>query len=237
MDRRDARASFLRLCGQARELFESEVNRIGEEGQKLISELWKGNVEGYINSKREALVNDINGMFLQLGRTNKVTDEVIDRVVENLKARFKRAQSTSFMPKLTYSTISFVHTDKDNAYASPWGQAYSLLADIAGFSRKALTDSFFLRGLKVSDESLLEVMNVANDALLRNQQSRGIRIAAKRSLTFCPESRRLPWNRGTGVSLLNASSTLVKSRPSTQKFGRRRVLEAVALPPYARKCT
>jgi hypothetical protein len=41
--------------------------------------------------------------------------------------------------------ISFSRTD--NAMVSPWGQAFSLLADIAVFPRKALTDSFFFRGL------------------------------------------------------------------------------------------
>jgi hypothetical protein len=74
------------------------------------------------------------------------------------------------MPKLSYSVVSFSRTD--NAIVSPWGQAFSLLADVAAFPRKALTGSFFLRGLKVPEDDLIEAMNVADDALLLAESRR-----------------------------------------------------------------
>jgi hypothetical protein len=70
------------------------------------------------------------------------------------------------MQKLSYSTVIFAGTD--NAFASPWGQAYSLLSDVAKFPRKALTDIYFFRGLKVSKKDLIKAMNVADDALCRD---------------------------------------------------------------------
>ena len=147
----------------AKSLFESELTHINEEGQKLISDLLKDDVDAFITGKRDGLVTDIEAMYKQLGRPGKVGADVITRVEESLKKRLEKAKSTNFMPKLSYSRISFAGTD--NALDSPWGQAYSLLSDIATFPRKASTDSFFFRGLKVTKIDLINAMNVADDAL------------------------------------------------------------------------
>src|SRR3984893_4467442 len=96
----------------------------------------------------------------------------------------------SFMPKLSYSVVSFSRTD--NAIVSPWGQAFSLLADVAAFPRKALTGSFFLRGLKVPEDDLIEAMNVADDALLRNPRARGIKDRCKAELNLLTRIEKAP---------------------------------------------
>src|SRR5258708_22336002 len=124
-----------------RNLFESEVKRVDEEGSKLIGDLLKGGVDEFIKDKRGALTKDINDMYKQLGRSGQVTDKVIDRVVQTFKDRLTKAHTSTFLPTLSYSELSF--TSRENAYSSPWGQAFSLLADITAFPRKALTSSFF----------------------------------------------------------------------------------------------
>jgi hypothetical protein len=150
----------------AKSLFESELKRINEEGQRLISDLLQGDVHAFIKGKHDALVADIDGMYAQLGRPGKVSEDVIARAEESLKERLLKAKSANFMPTLSYSTINFAGAD--TALASPWGQAYSLLSDIATFPRKAQTDSFFFRGLKISKKALISAMNVADDALCRS---------------------------------------------------------------------
>jgi hypothetical protein len=164
----------------ARALFESELKRLNEEGQKLISDLLKGDVNAFIEAKRENLAADINGMYATLGRPGQVTDDVIQGVVDGLRVRLDKAQSASFMPSLSYSHVGFARTETPTA--SPWGQAYALLADVAAFPRKALTDPFFLRGLKVSEEETIEAMNVADDAMCRDMRSRGIKERCKEEL-------------------------------------------------------
>jgi hypothetical protein len=164
----------------ARPLFESELRRMNEEGQKLISDLLKGDVSAFIEGKREALVTDINSMYAELGRSGKVTQDVITRVVDSLSKRLTKAQSANFVPQLSYSTVSFVRTDI--GLVSPWGQALSLLTDIVAFPRKALTDRFFFSGLKVSEDDLIEAMNVANDALCQELRARGIKERCRAEL-------------------------------------------------------
>ncbi len=124
-------------------------------------------------AKRPGLVADINAMYVELGRRGQVTADVIQRVDLSLKDRLSRAQSTNFMPMLSYSVVGFARAN--SALVSPWGQAFSLLSDIAKFPRKALTDRFFFSGLKVSEDDLIEAMNVAEDALCRDLRSRGIK--------------------------------------------------------------
>jgi hypothetical protein len=125
----------------ARALFESELERVNKEGQTLISDLLKGDVDAFIAANRDALIVDINAMYAELGRPGKVTRDVITQVEKSLKERLGKARSANLMPKLSYSAVRFLRTD--NAAASPWGQAFSLLADVTAFPREALTDSFF----------------------------------------------------------------------------------------------
>ncbi|MDR3567191.1 MAG: hypothetical protein P4L43_04110 [Syntrophobacteraceae bacterium] len=164
----------------ARELFESELKRVNDEGQKLISDLLSGDVDAFINAKREALVSDINAMYEALGKKGQVTEDVIKGVIKSLKERLSKAQLGNISPKLSYSLVSF--SRRDNTLVSPWGQAFTLLSDIAAFPRKALTDSFFFRGLKVREDIPIESMNVADDALCRDIETRGIKNRCRNEL-------------------------------------------------------
>lgn len=164
----------------ARQLFESELNRMNEEGQRLISDLLKGDVAAFVNGKRPGLVADINAMHAELGRPGTVTDDVISRIVGGLQERLTKATSANFMPKLAYSDIGFVRTN--SGLVSPWGQALSLLMDAAAFPRKALTDRFFFSGLKVSEDDLIEAMNVTDDALCRDLRARGVKERCRAEL-------------------------------------------------------
>lgn len=174
----------------ARTLFESEVKRVNEEGQELISKLLEKGVEQFIDAKKPALVADINAMYAELGRPGQVTEDIILRVVEMLKERLGKGQSGNFMPKLSYSSVNFARTE--NAAVSPWGQAFSILSDVAAFPRKALTDSFFFRGLKVKEDDVIEAMNVADDALYRNLGARGIKDRCKAELELLSRIEKAP---------------------------------------------
>ena len=174
----------------ARELFESELKRINDEGLKLISDLLKGNIDGYLSGRRENLIANINQVYSELGRPGQVSDDVIGEVVKSLKTRLEKAQSSNFMPKLSYSAIVFDR--KENAFVSPWGQAYSLLSQVAAFPRKVLTDKFFLRGLRVAEEDLIEAMNVADDDVCKNLHSRGTKRRCEVELEILARIKSVP---------------------------------------------
>lgn len=164
----------------SRPLLEAEIGRIDSEGRNLIADLLKGNAAAYIEGKMEVLVEDVGKMYSSLGGQGRVPQGVVDRIRQSLTSRLARAEASSFMPKLTYTPIEF--GQKTDTWASPWGQAYALLSDIAAFPRKALTSPFFFLGLEVSEDDLLDAMNVADDQLVRERSARGIRSRCKREL-------------------------------------------------------
>ena len=85
----------------------------------------------------------------------------------------------------------FAQQRSETASATPWEQAFSLLADIATFPRKALTDSFFFRGLKVSETDLIEAMNVADDTLIEDLRARRIKDRCKAELDLLDRIQRV----------------------------------------------
>jgi len=149
----------------ARKLFEAALSGANDEGLKLVKDLLEGDVDAFLAGQREKLEIDLNGIYSQLGRSGHVTFDAIEKVVASLRVRLTKAQSSNFMPKISYSPISLSFAE--NAFSSPWGQAFSLLSDIAVFPRKAHAEKFFFNGIKIPKKDLLEAMNVADDALLR----------------------------------------------------------------------
>jgi hypothetical protein len=85
----------------ARKLFESQLVSINAEGQKLIADLLKGDIDGFINGKRDQLSSDITAMHEAMGRPGKMAEGVIDTVVADLKNRLEKAQLANFMPSLS----------------------------------------------------------------------------------------------------------------------------------------
>jgi hypothetical protein len=160
------------MPASARELFEAELERVNAAGKRLIFALLKGDVDAFLADRQQKLVADLNKLHTDLELPGKVTSDVIDLVMQSLKDRLSKAQSTNFIPEMSYSEIGFRSTEND--FANPWGQAFTLLSDIAAYPRSALGDRNFSRGLKSSRQEILTAMNVADDALLRDATNSNI---------------------------------------------------------------
>ena len=168
-------------------------------------------VDAFVAAKRDSVVADINAMHAELGRQGKVPEGVITRVVDSLKDRLRKAQTASFVPTLSYSTISFASTE--SALVSPWGQAYSFLSDIAKFPREALTDSYFWRGVRVREDALIEAMNVAEDALCRDLGSRGIKDRCRAELNLLSKIEKAPSTQGIVANWYGESLGVIRPNP------------------------
>jgi hypothetical protein len=203
---------------QARPLFEAELDRVNAEGHQLISNLLKGNPAAFVQERRPAIVADLETMYAALGKPGFVPSYAVDEVVESLVDRLKKAHLANFMPQITYSVVTFDPTV--NELASPWGQAFALLADIVAFPRKALTDSFFFRGLRVSEDDLFEAMNVVDDALFRDLHLRGIKDRCRAELDLIAQIKQallesrvrceLVWRILAGDTVASVSAALYK---------------------------
>lgn len=169
----------------ARKHFEEELNRVNEEGQKLLGDLLNGDVEAFVKSHRQKLVDDINAMLKALGKPGEASEDIIAKVIQNLQNRLTKASGSTFVPTYSYARVSFAATE--DKFASPWGQAFSLLTGVVTFPRKVLSDSFFLRGIGVDEDELMDAMNVADDAILQDLRARGVKDRCKRELDVLTE--------------------------------------------------
>jgi len=210
----------------ARGLFEAELEQLNSEGQRLISSLLKGNVDAFLAERKDKLIADLNTLHADLGLPGKVTSDVIDAVLQSLKERLNKAQSSSFIPEMSYSEIGFRATEND--FANPWGQAFTLLSDIAAYPRRALTDGFFTRGLKSSRQDILRAMNVADDALLRGTTKWDIEDRCDAELDLVLRIQEAPiasnhlcglvWRiiQGTAISTIEAEMEELKRKQREQ---------------------
>jgi len=90
---------------------------------------------------------------------------LLPKVADSLRKRIQGAHGTSILPLLSYSSVAFAIAADD--HANPWAQAATLLYDMATYMRKALTDRRFFLGIQVSEDALLDAMNVADDHILQ----------------------------------------------------------------------
>jgi hypothetical protein len=166
----------------ARPLLEGELNQLVSAGKAIIGDLIKGDLTAFLKSRREKLVVDLNEVLAELGHSGKVTEETVDLVMARQRQRLEKAENFDFLPKLSYSRVSFVA--REDGFSSPWGQAFSLLADLAAFPRRVICDPYFLRGIEISEDALLDAMDIGEDVVAKERNSRGIRDHCKAGLGF-----------------------------------------------------
>ncbi|MDI7275315.1 MAG: hypothetical protein QME94_05005 [Anaerolineae bacterium] len=164
----------------ARPLFETEVQRIDGCGRRLLDRLLGGATDDFVAARSGALLNDIYAMYQQLGGRGEPPRHILDNAIGELRRRLERARAGTFVPSVSYSVIAFSTTT--DRWASPWGQVYALLHDVASYPRKALTDPYFFRGLRVNARRLIEAMDVAGDAVVRHSMEREVGERCKAEL-------------------------------------------------------
>lgn len=152
---------------KVRPLFEAELEKIQEKGRGMISDLLKGDVEKFIAASEKKLRTDLDEMYAELGHQGSVPQPVMDKIIGSLVDRLRKAANGNFVPEISYSPIAF--REESTEFSNSWGQASSLLAEIAIYPRKAAIDRFFDRGLNTPLEKLSSAMDVAGDALHKVQ--------------------------------------------------------------------
>jgi hypothetical protein len=116
----------------------------------------------FVSAHAERVERDLNRMYQDFYPGTRLSSDVVRAVLADLEARLSRALGEHLLPKVTYAPVQFV-AGGGSEWESPWGQALVLLRSIAEYPRKALTDGYFLRGLRVDQAELLVAMDVCQD--------------------------------------------------------------------------
>lgn len=164
-------------------LFEQEMNRVNEEGQQQLKSVLGKDTDEFVDSQRAKILKDANAMLQDFQPGGQLSQEHSDDLINDLKSRLKKASEGKFLPKVSRVNVSF-KIGKDSEWESAWGQALTFLQAIAEFPRKAMTDRYFLQGLRVDEHKLIQAMNVANDYLASDDLKINPRRQAENDLEF-----------------------------------------------------
>lgn len=155
----------------ARDLFEQEMKRANEEGRELLGKTVGNNVDAYVEAQMQRIAQDANKMYRELNQGGALRPSVIEEIITALKARLHKALEGNFLPQVSFLGINFC-PEEESEIVSPWGQALSLLEEIAKFPRKLFTDRFMMQGLRVDEDEYAEAMDVLEDIVLRRKVSK-----------------------------------------------------------------
>jgi hypothetical protein len=152
-------------------LLEQEIERVDADGKHRLEESLKGDVEKYLATQRNRIAADAERAYQEFHPGATLPDDVVERLLTDLKQRLSAARGTRFLPQLSYSAVSFRIT-ASTPTASAWGQPLTLLHSIAQLPRKVLTDRRYLLGLEVEESELLTAMDVVGDHLVKRYMVR-----------------------------------------------------------------
>lgn len=147
----------------AETLFQQEMKRINEEAAAILNKLIAGDLGGFLTARREAVRKDAQRMLHDLFPERKLSEQALDEIMGDLKSRFEKAQTRSFLPKLAFSTISLPQPQTAE-WKSQFGTALHLLLSIVRYPRKACQSGmYFGRGVKAKPDDILKAMDVLAD--------------------------------------------------------------------------
>jgi len=150
----------------ARALLEQELQRVNEEGKKLLGDTVTEDVNAFVESKRQDVAADAQKQYAEMHAGKTIPKETVDKILEELKKRLRRATGGKLLPMLSFLDVR-IATAPDSDWSTQASQAFRFLVHVAKYPRDCLTDSFFMRGLRVDQKELMCAMNVVDDALVK----------------------------------------------------------------------
>jgi hypothetical protein len=150
----------------ARPLLEQELQRVNEEGKKLLGDTVGEDVHAFVESKRQDVAVDAQKQYSEMHAGKTIPQETVDKILKELKNRLRRATGGKLLPMLSFLDVR-IATAPDSDWSTQASQAFRFLVHVAKYPRDCLTDSFFMRGLRVDQKELMSAMNVVDDSLVK----------------------------------------------------------------------
>ena len=171
----------------AESLFRQEQERINAEGKDSLTKLIAGNLDKFMESRRDAISRDANSMYRDLFPNHDLSKTALDEIMEAIKARLAEAQIGSFLPQLSFNSVGLPQPE-NSAWKSQLGSALHLLLSIARYPRKAVQNGlYFGRGMKAKPLEIVKSMNVLNDPFIRLYEKGRAEDTAKEELASIEE--------------------------------------------------
>ena len=164
-------------------ILQKEMERINQEGQDLLKSEIGSDAEGFVEDRRSLIEKDTNQMYQDFHPGKQVDPKVIKQIISGLIERLEKAGVSQFVPEITYTPVNF-SISNGSKFNSPWAQAFHLLYTVAEFPRKVVTDTYFLRGLRIDKDDLLKAMNICNDRIVELHKEHRVEDLSEKELNY-----------------------------------------------------
>jgi hypothetical protein len=150
---------------KAKPLFEAALSVANDEAKQLLGETMGDDIGAFLEEQFERIRADAQLMYEIYHPGNKIPESAVRKILNELNIRLDKTRSHKLIPTVAYSPVAFNPSQKSE-WSSPWGQAFAFLKGVAEFPRKAMTDNFFWRGMRIEKDELIHAMDVAGDHLV-----------------------------------------------------------------------
>ncbi len=181
-------------------LLQNELNRITDDALELIynsmgirtrhlpgADQRRETIQAFIKQRQEKIVGDANRIYEEFFPGEKLEQRVIDIITGELEFRLEKVLTGKVFPDVLQNSIVFSFSPGADQSVL-FDQPFLLLKDLALFPRMILSeDYYFLRGIRIDSDELLEAVDVCNDQIITAADQPNVRDRAHMELSLLKE--------------------------------------------------
>jgi hypothetical protein len=181
-------------------LLQNELNRITDDALALIynsmgirtrhipgTDRRKEMIRVFIKQRQEKIVGDANRIYEEFFPGEKMEQQVIDIITGELEFRLEKVLTGKVFPDVLQNSIAFSFSPGADQSVL-FDQPFLLLKDLALFPRMILSeDYYFLRGIRIDSDELLEAVDVCNDQIIAAAGQPDVKNRAHKELSLLKE--------------------------------------------------
>lgn len=153
---------------RARPLFNKALKDLNTQGLAHLKGLVGASVAGFVEAKKSKIAADAKSMYQRINPGQSLPGDLLAKIMQEIRKRFEKVLTGSLVPEFNFNRVSFPVREAGEDRTA-WGQACSLLTDMALLMREPFAGDFFGRGMPMplSLPELLAAMDLLEDVALK----------------------------------------------------------------------
>jgi hypothetical protein len=153
---------------RARPLFDKALKALNAQGLSHLKGVVGTSVADFVEAKKSKIAEDARSMYQRINPGQSLPADLLSKILQEIHRRFEKALSGSLVPEFNFNRVGFPLREGGEDRAA-WGQACSLLTDMALLMREPFAGDFFGRGMPstLSLSELLAAMDLLENVALK----------------------------------------------------------------------
>jgi hypothetical protein len=145
---------------------------MANEARELIEGLVGNSASEFAKWRRANIERDATATYKEAHpEADRLPQGTLNLILRDLEVRLAKATDGEFLPKVSHTSVQS-SSRADGAHIAEWAQGRPLLAAMAEYLSRAITESGHLRGHQIAEEDLLKALDVCGDSILQKRHER-----------------------------------------------------------------